>query len=311
MLKQQLNRFGRIGADLMLLIVTFFWGATFILVKDAIVKVGVFVFLIQRFIPAFVFLLIVCLVFRRPVTVQLIRRGIVLGTILFGAFAFQTIALLHTSASNTAFLTGLNVVLVPIVSAFIFRHAVTTHMKAGVLLAALGLFFLCTNGAWSFNRGDSLAGMCAVCVALHVMFTGAYARREDIYWLTTIQLGTVAIFSAGTAVMLGDGNDVITWHPDILRALIFCIVFATVFAYIVQTSMQRYTTPTHTALIFCMEPVFAVLFAYWMINEQWGLWRLIGAVLILAGMIISEASDVSCDIIEKTEHYGDMSREKA
>ena len=302
--KQQINEFRKMGADFLLLIVTFFWGVTFVLVKDAVAKVGVFVFLSQRFIPAFVFLLIICLVCRRPVTVQLLKRGIILGIFLFGAFAFQTIALVYTSASNAAFLTGLNVVLVPVIGAFIFGQAIARNMKAGVLLAVVGLFFLCTNGTWSFNGGDILAGMCAVCVALHVIFTGEYARKEDIYWLTTIQLGTIAICSTGTAFILGDGTGVITWRPDIMWALIICIVFATVFAFIIQTSMQRFTSSTHTALIFCMEPVFAALFAYLMIDEQWGLWRLLGAVLILAGMIVSEASDISGDVIKEPEHYG-------
>jgi len=64
--------------------------------------------------------------------------------------------------------------------------------------------------------------------------------------------------------------------------------FATLFAFAVQTSMQRFTTPTHTALIFCMEPVFAALFAYMLISERWDLWGLVGACCILAGMIISE-----------------------
>lgn len=309
--EKQQNRFGKIGADFLLLIVTFFWGITFVLVKDAIAKVGVFVFLTQRFIPAFILLLIICLARRQPVTLQVVRRGIILGTFLFGAFAFQTIALVYTSASNTAFLTGLNVVVVPLIGAFVFGHAVTKTMTAGVLLAIIGLFFLCTNGTLSFNLGDLLAGMCAVCVALHVIFTGEYARHEDIYWLTAMQLGIIAICSTGAAIILGDGSGIITWYPDIQWALIICVIFATIFAFIVQTSMQRFTTATHTALIFCMEPVFAAVFAYLMINEQWGLWRLIGAVLILAGMIISEASDILGDVTEKPDHYGEVSREKA
>jgi drug/metabolite transporter (DMT)-like permease len=291
----------RLGADFLLLCVTFFWGVTFVVVKDAIAKVGVFVFLSQRFILASIILLCVCLVLRRPLTMRFLKQGMTLGIFLFGGFAFQTIALLYTSASNTAFLTGLNVVFVPIIGAMIFRQVITRNMKTGVVLATVGLFFLCTNGTWSFNGGDILAGLCAVCIALHVIFTGEYARKSDIYWLTVVQLGTVALFSVVGAFLLGDGGSILVWYPDIVWALVICVLLATVFAFLIQTSMQRFTSPTHTALIFCMEPVFAAAFAYVMIHERWGIWGLIGAVLILAGMVVSEISSINFFFMKKPE----------
>jgi drug/metabolite transporter (DMT)-like permease len=280
----------KVGADFLLLLVTFFWGVTFVVVKKAIEQVGVFVFLSQRFVLAFLIIFFICLIRRRPVTVQLLKHGIILGTLLFGGYAFQTAALLYTTASNTAFLTGLNVVLVPLTGAFIFRQMITRNMKAGVFLATAGLFLLCTNGTWSFNGGDLLAGICAVCVALHVIFTGEYARKNDIYWLTTVQLGIVALLSVIAACFVGDSGAIVVWYPEILWALLVCVLFATIFAFVVQTSMQRFTSPTHTALIFCMEPVFAALFAYFVIDERWGMWGMTGAMLILAGMIISEVT---------------------
>jgi len=289
-MKIQSDKMRKMGADFLLVLVTFFWGITFVMVKEAIEQVGVFVFLSQRFILAFLLLFFLCLIWRSPVTLQLLKRGVILGILLFGGYAFQTVALLYTTASNTAFLTGLNVVLVPLVGALIFRQLITRNMKAGVFISTAGLFFLCTNGTWSFNGGDLLAATCAVCVALHVIFTGEYARKSDIYWLTTIQLGIVALLSTVTACFAGDAGAIIVWYPEILWALVVCVLFATIFAFVVQTSMQRFTSPTHTALIFCMEPVFAALFAYFMINERWGMWGLVGATLILAGMIVSEVS---------------------
>lgn len=291
----------RIGADFLLLCVTLFWGVTFVVVKDAIAKVGVFVFLSQRFLLASIILLSICLVLRRPLTMRFLKQGITLGIYLFGGYAFQTVALLYTSASNTAFLTGLNVVLVPIVGAVIFRQVITRNMKTGVVLATVGLFFLCTNGTWSFNGGDILAGFCAVCIALHVIFTGKYAQESDIYWLTVAQLGTVAFFSVMVALFLGDGGSILVWHRDIVWALVICVLLATVFAFLIQTSMQRFTSPTHTALIFCMEPVFAAAFAYVMIHERWGIWGLIGAVLILAGMVVSEMSSINFFFMRESE----------
>ena len=133
-----------------------------------------------------------------------------------------------------------------------------------------------------------MAAICAVCVALHVIYTGKYARGGDVYWLTAIQLAAVAFFSVLVSLLQGDS--LLVWHPEIFEALVICVLFATVFAFIVQTAMQRLTTPTHTALIFCMEPVFAALFAYVTLGERFGVWGMLGALLILAGMILSEIS---------------------
>jgi len=287
-MKNSSGKMRRLGAYFLLLVTTFFWGTTFVIVKQAVEQVGVFLFLSQRFSLAFLILLVICLISRRPFKKEYLGRGAVIGTLLFGAFAFQTMALLYTTASNTAFLTGLNVVLVPIAGAILLKQAVNRSVKLGVILAAAGLYLLCTNGGWSFNRGDILAMICAACIALHLIFTGRFARESDVYWLTTIQIGVVALFS--TLVAKFGGNEILVWHQEILWALVICVLFATIFAFLVQTSMQRFTSPTHTALIFCMEPVFAALYAYWAIGERFGVKGLIGATLILTGMVISEIS---------------------
>lgn len=280
------GRAKRLKADFLLLVTTFFWGVTFVVVKEAIRTSGVFVFLSQRFTAAALILVCICLIMRRPFAPRLLVQGGVMGFFLFGGYAFQTVALLFTTASNTAFLTGLNVVLVPLLGAYFYGHLVTRNMIAGVGLAAAGLYLLCTSGGWLVNKGDVLAAICAVCVALHVIYTGKYARGGDVYWLTAIQLGMVALLSSATALFLGDR--IFVWLPEILPALVICVLFATVFAFLVQTAMQRLTSPARTALIFCMEPVFAALFAYATLGERFGVRGMIGALLILAGMVLSE-----------------------
>ncbi|OPL13307.1 MAG: hypothetical protein AVO39_03285 [delta proteobacterium MLS_D] len=280
----------KLGADGLLLAVTVFWGLTFVIVKEAVEVVGVFLFLSQRFILAFIIMAGICVVARRPISGDVVLKGLTLGALLFGAFAFQTAALAWTTASNTAFLTGLNVLFVSIISGVFLKQRLTGFMIAGVIMASVGLFFLCTGGRWVANVGDLLALTCAVFIALHVVFTGRYARLYDVYWLTAVQLGVVALLSTGGAVVAGDGNSIVAWHPEILNALVICVLFATVFAFFVQTSMQRFTTPTHTALIFCMEPVFGALFAAYALNERLGSGGLFGASLILVGMILSEVS---------------------
>jgi len=233
-------------------------------------------------------LVVICILSGRRFKWSMLKHGLILGALLFGAFAFQTLALLYTTASNTAFLTGLNVVLVPVIAGLLFRQIITQNMKLGVTLAAAGMFLLCTNEGLRLNTGDLLGGICAVCISLHIIFTGRYARRNDIYWLTTVQIGTVGLFSA--IISFFQGHSILIWRQEIMWALVICVLFATIFAFLVQTSMQRITSPTHTALIFCMEPVFAAVYAYFMINERLGLRGIAGAVLIFSGMIISQIS---------------------
>jgi drug/metabolite transporter (DMT)-like permease len=272
----------------LLLITTFFWGMTFTLVKGAIGKVDVFVFLAQRFLCSFVILFPGCLIRIQEFSWPLLRRGFILGAFLFASYAFQTLGLQYTSASNAGFLTGLNVVFVPVITAFLFRRSLPHPVKLGVVLATIGLFLLCTRGTWVFNRGDILVIFCAITVAWHLIFTGEYSRSSDVYWLTTLQLGTVALLSTLAAGVGGDA--VFVWHADILVTLVICVVFATIFAFLVQTSMQRFISPSQTALIFCMEPVFAALYAYWATHETLGVFGLIGSVLIFTGMLLSEVT---------------------
>lgn len=275
----------RYKAALLLLTTTFFWGVTFTVVKQSIESTDVFVFLAQRFILAFALILPIGLYKGRRLDGGTIVLGCVMGFFLFGAYAFQTVALLYTSASNTAFLTGLNVVIVPILSSLVLRHRVSTGVKLAVILSVVGLILLCGNGSWDLNRGDVLAAVCALCVSLHLICTGEFVRHSDFYWLTVVQLGVVALLSYSVA--LTRGKEVLVWYPNLLIPLLVCSIIATVFAFLVQTSMQRYISHTNTALIFCTEPVFAALYARLVLDERLGVYGLVGAICILVGMAIS------------------------
>ena len=275
----------RLKAAVLLLTTTFFWGVTFTIVKQAVESVDVFVFLAQRFILAFVLILPIGIIKGTELDARTVRRGCVMGLFLFGAYAFQTVALLYTSASNTGFLTGLNVVMVPVLSSMMLKQNIPRTIKIAVALSVAGLFLLCGNGSLDFNLGDILAATCALCVTFHLIYTGEYARSSNYYWLTTIQLGVVALLSIVFAV--GRGKPVLVWYPHLLWPLLICAVIATVFAFLVQTSMQRFISHSNTALIFCTEPVFAALYAWLAINERLGWYGLAGALLILVGMVVS------------------------
>lgn len=273
-------------ADLSLLIVVIIWGYTFVAIKNALEGITPFNFIAIRFIIA---LCVLLAIFRKRLSglnrFILIRGGVV-GIFLFLTYAFQTMGLKYTTASNAGFITGFSVVLVPVFSAFILKTRPSIESTIGVACAISGLFFLSYNGGYDINKGDVLVFFCALAVAFHILTVGHYTRQMDSILLTIVQIGVVAVLSVICALLFED--PVLPSVKVVWGAVIVTSIFATVGAYLVQNIMQRFTSSTHTALIFSGEPVFAGIFGYYLLGERLGGWSILGCFLILAGMIISE-----------------------
>ncbi len=273
-------------ADLTLLIVVIIWGYTFVAIKNALVGVTPFNFIALRFSIAFIILLAV---FRKRLSKLnkfVIIRGSVIGIFLFFAYAFQTVGLKYTTASNAGFITGFSVVLVPVFSALILKARPSLESSAGVVCATAGLFFLSYNDGYVINKGDILVLFCALAVAFHILTVGYYTKQTDSILLTIIQIGIVTILSIISAFIFEE--PVIPKGNVVWQAIFVTSIFATVAAYLVQNLMQRFTSSTHTALIFSGEPVFAGIFGYFLLGERLSSWSIAGCIMILAGMIISE-----------------------
>jgi drug/metabolite transporter (DMT)-like permease len=276
----------QLKADLLLLLVTIIWGGTFVMVKDAIASYPIFSFLALRF--ALAALLLLPFAWRRfkGLGWRGVGAGVLIGLLLFAGYAFQTFGLRYTTASKVGLITGLSVVLVPLLSAAVLRRTPGIAASLGVLLATIGLIMLTFDGNLAVQRGDLLAALCALSFALHIVAVAAFAPKADPIGLTFIQVATVMVVSGVTAlatepaVTLPAGN---TWF-----AAIFTGVLATAVAFGLQTSMQRFTTPTHTALIFAAEPVFAALFGVLLAGDVLPARGIVGGVLIILGAVSSE-----------------------
>jgi len=278
----------RTAASLLLLVATFFWGMTFAVVKSAIAEVGVYAFLSQRFVVAF--LVLAAIAGRRG---QLpdrgtVARGSALGAVLFLVYATQTVALRYTSASNAAFISGLGIVAVPVLAALLLRERAGAGLWTAIGLAIAGLLLLTTGGRWegAFNRGDLLSAACALFIALHLVLAARFAPRGHVAWLAALQIGVVASGSLVAAAIRGE--PVLVWHPGLLWPLAFCALLATVFAFLALMAAQRVLSPTHTAVIVCMEPVFAAVWAWLATRERLAPAGYVGAGLILAAMLLAE-----------------------
>ena len=274
----------QLAADALLLFNTVVWGATFPMVKDAMRLMDVYVFLAQRFFLAAFLLLPVA--FLRPwPSRDTLRSGSLLGFFLFLGFALQTEGLKLTTASNTAFLTGLNAAFVPLLGFLFFKRHPSKRVLCGAVLALAGLYVLSGMGGFGSGTGDLLVVGCAACIALHILLTGRFAVAHDPVWLTVVQLTMVGCLSAILAGMRGLNPWVYT--PGAVVTLLVCAVLASSVAFLIQTAMQRITTPTRTAIIFCMEPVFGGVFAYLLLGEGFGAYGMVGAALVVAGMVLS------------------------
>lgn len=285
-------------AELILLAVAFVWGATFTIVKEAIVSVPPFSFLGIRFLLASAFLGIA--LFCRPklrnfLSHNLLSSGFFLGLWLFIAYSVQTLGLQYTSAGRTGFITGLSVCLVPFFAMAILRKRPSYYAFLGVVLAAGGLAFLFLSpNSLAVNWGDALVGLCAIAFAIHIVLVSKYADRHHPLLLGWVQLFTVAVLNLVAAFFFEPFERIfvpdVILQPKVLQAILITSIFASVLAYVAQIYCQQHTSPARAAIMFSAEPVFAILTAYLWAGELLTGWNIFGCVLILSGMLLPEVA---------------------
>jgi len=279
-------------AHLLLLAATFVWGSTFIVIKSALVESTPLVYNAVRMVISAI---ILCAIFfrdLRSLPVGALRAGFEIGTLMWLGYELQTTGLLYTSASKSAFLTGVSVVLVPLLLAIFWRRHVNRYTLAGVCAAFVGLYLLCVPPGQglsfaSLNRGDLLTLACAVAFAFQIIVLGGRAQRYGFAHLVPIEIAVCAAWMV-VSIPIAERHGFIHFTPAMCAALAVTSLLGTVACFIVQAWAQRFTPPTHTALIFSLEPVFAGLTSYVLIGERLGSRALLGAVLILVGVLASE-----------------------
>jgi drug/metabolite transporter (DMT)-like permease len=274
----------RTKAELLLVVAAFFWGATFVIVKGALSDASPLLFVALRFLLAG--LLMWWVMARGRIERQAVLPILLLGMLLFAGFAFQTWGLLYTTPSKSAFVTGFSVILVPLISIF-SGYRLNRGNTAAAALGLAGLYFLVLpSGIGAVNRGDLLTLFAAISFAFHIVLLGTWSRRISFMQLAPGQImvvGAIAILAAPFAPARA-----LHWTSHLVLAVVVTAVFATAFAFSAQVWAQQYTPPAHTALIFALEPVFALLTSLIVTGEHLGGKEVLGFALILAGMIVSE-----------------------
>jgi drug/metabolite transporter (DMT)-like permease len=300
-------------ADFNLLLVAFVWGTTFVIVQKAIAFLEPYSFNTVRFFIAAILLLFIIYFFKRTSfknfkNKNLLKSGTLLGFWLFLGYGFQTVGLLYTTSSKAGFITGLSVILVPLFSYALLKQKLNWQIGFSSLLAVAGLYLLTIHNSFSLNIGDGYVLLCALSFALHIVFTGKFAKSFDAFCLTVVQLFTVSFLSFITALFTEHWQEIFAANmllkSEVITALLITSLFATALAFLAQTYFQSFTTPARVALIFAMEPVFAAITAFIVLNERLGSKALIGCILILFGMILSELKYSDLTFKKKTKRVG-------
>ena len=293
-----------------LVLVNLIWGVGFVVVDDVIEVMPVNIFNTFRFGIATIVLLPLLFIEQKKAkqetfsnceytTITLLTTGFLLGLLLFLGFSLQTQGLLYTSVSNTGFITGMCVPLVPVMGYLFFKSKVGKEVWLSVIVATIGLYFLTMGDGLVLNKGDIYVAIGATCYALHITFMAKFGGRYAVIALSLVQLVAVtfySLFAAGVEAALG-----FTAHyPSLIEQLskanvwwgiLYSAVLASAFAFWAQTSSQRLIEPHKIALIFALEPIFGHLAAFFILGEKLGLQGWLGAGLIISGMLLYHFSE--------------------
>lgn len=287
--KHEVNRLKRSYlAELALVLVSLVWGSTFIITKVGVDVVPPMYFLAMRFSLAF---LVLAIFFGKNIFRQsrdTWKPGVLIGLILFAGYGLQTVGLQFTTASKAGFITGLAVVLTPLMARIFLKQLLSFNTVVGAILAFLGLALLGMSGDvdTALNFGDFLVLLCAISFAGHIVAVSRYASDVEPGVLTTIQIGIVAVFCLLAALLWETPPQLIS--GALLMGIGYMGIVATALVLFLQNWAQQYTSASRAALIFTLEPVFTAIFAYIILAERLSSQVFWGGGLILAGIIIAE-----------------------
>lgn len=264
-----------------LLLVSAMWGISFVWMKDILDQQDVYSFLVSRFLVAALFMILIKPQVIRLMNKALIVKGLLTGMALGSGYIFQTLGLDRTTPAITGFITGLYVVITPLFAFIFLKERLTIAMSIYIAVAVVGLAVLSVEG-WSVGVGELLVLASAALFALHIILLGAWSKNFDAYALTVVQLIGCAILAAVPASINGYSSppDVQVWS-----VVIFTAVFATAFAFVVQTWSQARISTTKVAVILTMEVVFAAIFSFLYGMEPFTLRLAIGGGLVLFAML--------------------------
>ena len=275
-------------ANAVLLLTAVGWGVTFALVQEAISSVPTLTFIFWRFLVAFFIMAIIIYKSWQLLDKKTFIAGLVIGALSFIAFALQTFGLEHTSPATSAFVTAMSVVLVPLLSYFIYKERLSVWIFIGIILSVAGLWLLTGQSKIGFGIGEGVTLAGSLFFSLSIIVSDLYIKRGlNIELMVVIGFGFTAVLSFLLALFLDGGVSIGVVGSNFWIDFFITVVIATVFAFWAQTSMQRFTSPTNVALLLIMEPLSAAIFSHYYISEEFDTIKIVGATLMILGIIFA------------------------
>lgn len=283
-----------------LILVTVIWGGGFVASDMALESMKPFQIMMVRFLLASVLMGVISWGQRKGEEKLkdrsgAIKAGVLMGVTLFMGFAFQIIGLQYTTPSKNAFLTALNVVIVPFIAFVILKKKIGANGIIGAVMSVLGVGLLSLNGNFTVSLGDGLTLLCAVGFAFQIFFTSEFVKKYPASVLNTVQMFTAFVLSAISLVIFGENDFQVTTQGWL--SVLYLGVVSTTICYLLQTACQKYIDETKAAIILSMESVFGTFFSILILHEVVTVRMVIGCAVILAAVIISNMSETS----EETE----------
>ena len=269
-----------------LVLVTVVWGITFVQVKDAVAVYPLFAFLALRFAIGSLALF--------PFAVVRARRGswkrgavvgILLGVLVAGAYAFQTEGLVHTTVSGSGVLTGLYVIMTPLLALVLLRRRIEPATWLAVVLAGVG-FAMLSGIPQGSRTGNALVLVSALLWAAQMVLMERYAPRFDPLFLALGEMTTCLVCFSAIALLRGDFSVPHGWV--VWGALLVTGLLASAFAFLVQSWAQQQMSAVRTAVVFALEPVFAAVFGVLLAGDRLGWLGWGGCAVIMAGIALAE-----------------------
>ncbi len=273
-------------SEIALLITAIIWGSGFVASSISLKYFTPYQVLVVRFFIGAVVLSLVFMKRIRKIKKSTIGKGVVLGFFLYGAFALQTIGLQYTTPSKNAFLTAVNVIIVPFISFVIFKRKFDRYELVGAMLAMAGVGTISLQISGGINLGDILTLGCAVLFAFQIFYTSIYVQKEDPILLTLIQMVTATIL--GTILVLVNGETQFPIGGEGLISLLYLGIFSTTIAFLLQTVAQKYTSETKTAIILSTEAFWGMILSVIILKEALTGRMIMGGALIFLAIIVSE-----------------------
>ena len=283
-----------------LILVTVIWGGGFVASDMALESMKPFQIMMVRFLLASVLMGVISWGQRKGEEKLkdrsgAIKAGVLMGVTLFMGFAFQIIGLQYTTPSKNAFLTALNVVIVPFIAFVILKKKIGANGIIGAVMSVLGVGLLSLNGNFTVSLGDGLTLLCAVGFAFQIFFTSEFVKKYPASVLNMVQMFTAFVLSAISLVIFGENDFQVTTQGWL--SVLYLGVVSTTICYLLQTACQKYIDETKAAIILSMESVFGTIFSIMILHEVVTVRMVIGCAVILAAVIIANMSETS----EETE----------